>query len=125
MPTKVLIVDDEHTIARTLALVLREHGFTVNATYDGESAVNIAMKWQPDIFLSGDMLPGMSAYEAAVQICGVLPQCRIVLFSAPRMSAGDAPPAGTGLEIEFLPKPIHADGLLDKLRSVPAVFRVN
>ena len=125
MSTKVLIVDDEHTIARTLALVLREHGFAVNATYDGESAVNIAMKWQPDIFLSGDVLPGMSAYEAAVQICGVHPQCRVVLFSAqPRSGDGTKPP-WAGLEIEFLPKPIHADGLLDKLRAAPAAFRVN
>jgi two-component system KDP operon response regulator KdpE len=125
MPTKVLIVDDEHTIDRTLTLVLREHGFAVNATYDGESAVNIAMNWQPDIFLSGDVLPGMSAYEAAVQICGVHPQCRVLLFSAQPRSDDDINPPGTGLEIEVLPKPIHADELLDKLRSAPAVFRVN
>ena len=125
MPTKVLIVDDEHTIARTLKLVLREHGFAVNATFDGESAVNIAMKWQPDIFLSGDVLPGMSAYEAAVQICGVHPQCRVLLFSAQTRSSDEAKPLGGGLEIEFLPIPIHADELLDKLRSAPAVFRVN
>jgi DNA-binding response OmpR family regulator len=125
MPTKVLIVDDEYTIARTLTLVLREHGYEVNATFDGESAVNIATKWQPDIFLSGEVLPGMSAYEAAVQICGVHPQCRVLLFSAqPRLGDGINPPAA-GLEIEFLPKPIHADELLDKLRSAPAAFRVN
>lgn len=122
MPTKVLIVDDEHTIARTLKLVLREHGFAVNATFDGESAVNIAVKWQPDIFLSGDVLPGMSAYEAAVQICGVHPQCRVLLFSSQPRSGDKAKPRGAGLGIEFLQKPIYADELLDKLRSAPAAL---
>jgi DNA-binding response OmpR family regulator len=92
----------------------------VNVTYDGESAVNLAMKWQPDVFLSGDVLPGMSGYEAALQICGVLPQCRVVLFSANPRSWGGVSPRHMGLDFEFLPKPIHADELLDRLRAAPA-----
>ncbi|HKO12061.1 MAG TPA: response regulator [Acidobacteriaceae bacterium] len=123
MATKVLIVDDEHTIDRTLTLILREHGFAVNARYDGESAVNLAMKWQPDVFLSGDVLPGMSGYEAASQICGVLPQCRVVLLSANPSSWDRPSPRDMGLDFEFLPKPIHVDELLDRLRS--AGRRVN
>jgi DNA-binding response OmpR family regulator len=122
MPTKVLIVDDEQTIAQTLRIILQQNGFAVKATYDGDTAVNIAMDWRPDIFLADIVMPGMSGYEAALQIRAVLPDCRVLLFSGHLLSADEVPLSGMSEDLEFLSKPIHPDQLLDKLLTRAAVL---
>jgi DNA-binding response OmpR family regulator len=38
----VLIVDDERTIADTLALILKQSGYDAAATYSGEAAIEMA-----------------------------------------------------------------------------------
>jgi CheY-like chemotaxis protein len=119
MPTKVLIVDDEQTIAQTLRIILQQNGFAVKATYDGDTAVNIAIEWKPDIFLADVVMPGMSGYEAALQIRAVLPYCRVVLFSGHLLSNDEIPQRGMAVDFEFLPKPIESDDLLDMLMLAP------
>ena len=37
---KVLVVDDEHVIADTLAIILNQNGFDAQPIYTGEDAIN-------------------------------------------------------------------------------------
>lgn len=80
MLIKVLIADDEYSIADSLAVILTHHGFAARAVYDGESAVNLTAVWRPDIVLTDVTMPGMSGYEAALQIHAILPHCRSCSF---------------------------------------------
>ena len=45
--TKVLVVDDEHTIADTLAIILNKAGFNASAVYSGTDAVKVAKIVKP------------------------------------------------------------------------------
>lgn len=45
---RVLVVDDEHSIAETLSIILTESGFETAVAHDGREAVAKARSWRPD-----------------------------------------------------------------------------
>src|SRR5208282_771746 len=49
---RVLIVDDEHMIASTLAQILNASGFEAKAVFSGEHALPTAAEFQPDVLLT-------------------------------------------------------------------------
>ena len=117
LATKVLVVDDEDSIARTLTLILKQNGFCATSAVDGESAVRIATEWHPDILLSDIVMPGLNGYDAALQIRAVLPHCRVVLISGHFLSADQVrADARDESGFEFLPKPVHPSVLLAALQ---------
>jgi len=64
-PRRVLVVDDNHDAADSLAAIVEAFGHTVEVAYDGPSAVERARATSPDIVLCDIGLPGMSGYEVA------------------------------------------------------------
>ncbi|HBY93193.1 MAG: response regulator transcription factor [Ardenticatenaceae bacterium] len=60
---KVLIVDDEPIIVRTVRAYLEQEGFTVQTAADGPSALQAARAFQPDLIILDIMLPGMDGIE--------------------------------------------------------------
>jgi CheY-like chemotaxis protein len=116
--TRILIVDDEHIIADTLALILQKNGFEVRAVYSGDSAVKTAMVLKPDVLISDVVMDGMNGIEAAIQICESVPGCRVILFSGNAATAHLLENAeAEGYCFELLSKPIHPRVLLDHLMS--------
>ncbi len=65
---KVLVVDDEQTIANTLALILNHSGFEARAVYSGEAAVEVVGSFAPDVLISDVVMTGMSGVEAAIAV---------------------------------------------------------
>lgn len=65
---RVLVVDDRLDSAESLALLLRASGYQVHVAYDGPSAVEIALSYQPDVVLLDIGLPGIDGYEVARRI---------------------------------------------------------
>jgi DNA-binding response OmpR family regulator len=60
---KVLVVDDERDISDIVAFNLRREQYDVLTAVDGESAVVIAQREQPDLVLLDLMLPGIGGLE--------------------------------------------------------------
>ena len=58
---KVLIVDHELGVRRTLSEVLGEEGYEVSALADGEGALQHALAEEPDVILYDAWLPGLEA----------------------------------------------------------------
>jgi PAS domain S-box-containing protein len=67
-PLRILIVDDNHDGADTLAAVLRLMGHEVDTAYDGHEGVEAAVRMQPDVVLLDIGLPRLNGYEAARRI---------------------------------------------------------
>jgi PAS domain S-box-containing protein len=65
VPRKVLIVDDNHDVADSLAEWLRDFGHEVWVANSGESALRQAQKIQPDLMLVDIGLPDMSGLDVA------------------------------------------------------------
>jgi CheY-like chemotaxis protein len=117
MTRKILIADDEQTIADTLATIVGLHGFEARTAYDGRVAVDTARHWHPDIFLTDVLMPGMDGIEAAVAICRMLPACRVLLLSGiDRLGDLVREAERQGYAFEVLQKPIPPEDLLARLR---------
>ena len=50
-PKKILVVDDDPVVKKTVQIVLRDHGYEVLLADDGPEAVSIARSQQPDLIL--------------------------------------------------------------------------
>ena len=60
---RVLVVEDEPTIAASVAARLRAEGFRVDVAHDGPSAVAQAAEAEPDLVVLDVMLPGFDGLE--------------------------------------------------------------
>jgi DNA-binding response OmpR family regulator len=65
---RILVVDDERTIAESVAVRLRAEGFTVDLAHDGPSAVAKARATPPDLVVLDVMLPGFDGLEVCRRI---------------------------------------------------------
>ena len=61
--TKLLIVDDEHSIRTSMSQVLTAVGYQVRYAEDGLSALVEMRNEVPDILLADLIMPGMSGHE--------------------------------------------------------------
>jgi CheY-like chemotaxis protein len=115
---KVLVVDDEHVIADTLAIILNQHGFDALAVYTGTGAVEQARNIRPDLIISDVIMPDMDGIEAAISIRQFLPSCKILLFSGQAATSDLLEKARLrGHEFDILAKPVHPQDLLAKLKG--------
>src|SRR5688572_30197801 len=65
---RVLVVEDERTIAAPIAARLRAEGFAVDVVHDGPSAVQAARSTRPDLIILDIMLPGFDGLEVCRRI---------------------------------------------------------
>ena len=62
-PIRVLVVDDEPSLAELLASVLRYEGWEIQTAGDGASAVRTAREFRPDAIVLDIMLPDFDGLE--------------------------------------------------------------
>jgi two-component system CheB/CheR fusion protein len=67
-PRRILVVDDNHDSAQSLADLLRIWGHEVEIAHDGPSALERAEEGRPDLVLLDIGLPGMDGYEVAERL---------------------------------------------------------
>jgi CheY-like chemotaxis protein len=115
---RVLVVDDEKIIADSLTMILSQSGFEVRAAYSGETALEMALSFCPDLLISDVIMPGITGIEAATRIRAILPSCKVLLFSGQATTQGLLEEARMqNQEFELLLKPIHPTELLVALRK--------
>ncbi|PSL58553.1 DNA-binding response OmpR family regulator [Saccharothrix carnea] len=68
MTRRVLVVEDDLTIADSVAARLRAEGFEVDLAHDGPSAVTRARDVRPDLVVLDVMLPGFDGLEVCRRI---------------------------------------------------------
>ncbi len=66
---RVLVVEDEATVAEMLVMLLGLWGHTVQAVHDGPSALAAVQSFQPAVVLCDIGLPGMNGYQLARHLC--------------------------------------------------------
>ncbi len=63
--SRVLVVDDNVDAADMLVMLLQTFGHEVQAAYNGQTALEIAVQYEPDFVLLDIGLPDMNGYEVA------------------------------------------------------------
>jgi CheY-like chemotaxis protein len=114
---KVLVVDDESTIAETLVEILNGEGFQAMAAGAADSALAMARTFEPDVVVTDVVMPGLSGVELGVRIRQMLPTCRVILFSGQTATVDLLKEARKhGHEFEIVAKPIKPETFLAMIR---------
>jgi len=116
---RILVVDDEATVAETLDLIFRSRNYEPRVAYSAEEAIEIVALWKPDLAVLDVMLPGMNGIDLAVALKTIYPDTQILLVSG-HPGTGDllVTAEEKGQKFEILAKPLHPDLLLDKVSSL-------
>jgi CheY-like chemotaxis protein len=114
----VLVVDDERLIADTMAEILKRSGFHSLCAYNGQSALELAIKANPDFVITDVIMPIMNGVQLAIAIRKASPDTQILLLSG-QAGITDILDAGRkeGYSFELLAKPIHPEKLLQRLKK--------
>ena len=65
---KILVIEDEKTLADSLRSLLEGKGFEVEVTYDGETGAEYAMLGVYDLLILDVMMPNLDGYQVARQV---------------------------------------------------------
>ncbi|HTY85339.1 MAG TPA: response regulator [Silvibacterium sp.] len=110
---KLLVVDDERTIADTLVQIFSANGYEAHAAYSAEQAAEIVAGWVPDLIIIDVILPQMNGIDLAVLLQEQFPNCRVLLFSGQTATADLLADAEMkGHKFEILAKPVHPNDML-------------
>jgi DNA-binding NtrC family response regulator len=113
------VVDDEETIAKTLALILNGSGFEAVAFTEPLKALSAAATRCPDFLITDVSMPLLNGIELGIQFKAVYPKCKVLLFSGALTTAPLLEGAGQrGFEFTILAKPVHPIDLLETLKRM-------
>ncbi|MCC7363720.1 MAG: response regulator transcription factor [Dehalococcoidia bacterium] len=112
----VLVVDDEPSVLRLVELELMVQGFKVVTARDGEEALEIALREQPEVAVVDVVMPRMSGLELMSHLKAKL-AIPVILLTA-KTSAQDKV---RGLEMgadDYIEKPFVPEDLSDRVHAV-------
>ncbi|MGZ4828191.1 MAG: response regulator transcription factor [Candidatus Angelobacter sp.] len=113
--SRILVVDDETQIARVLKTALSSQGYEVKTAGDGESALNLAVDWIPDLIVTDLSMPGMTGIELCRSVRERSPVPIIVLsVRGEEKTKIDALDAGAD---DYVTKPFSVSELLARVRA--------
>jgi two-component system, OmpR family, response regulator len=116
-PIRVLVVDDEPSLAELLASVLRYEGWDIAVAADGSSAVRTAREFKPDAVVLDVMLPDFSGLEVLRRLRSELPTV-CVLFLTARDAVEDRVAGITAGGDDYVTKPFSLEEVLARLRGL-------
>jgi len=118
---RILVVDDERTIALTLSTVLQTQGYEVATALSGKDAVAKAADFSPDLLVSETDTDAMNGVEAAARITAMLPARRLLLlYDRSSMNEIMSIAASERLVCIFMPKPVYLPDFLSVIvRMLP------
>lgn len=113
---RILVVDDDPTVAEVVTGYLRRAGFTVEAAADGPAALACAERARPDLVVLDLMLPGLDGLEVCRRLRAAGPVPVIMLTAR-----GDEDDRIAGLELgadDYVTKPFSPRELVLRVTSV-------
>jgi DNA-binding response OmpR family regulator len=127
MKKRILVVEDDASLARVLRDNLAFEGFDVECAADGNAAVSAARAFAPDLVILDVMLPGRDGFE----LCGLLRQggaTPIIMLTARSQKADKLKGLKLGAD-DYVTKPFDVEELMARVQAVlrrtrPAVERV-
>jgi len=121
---KILVVDDDQNVQRTLRYTLEQEGYEVVQAMDGAEGFRLWGVDSPDLILLDVMLPKLDGYQVATKIRseeGVSGHVPIIMLTAEREVEQKVRGLRAGAD-DYLIKPFHPAELLARIKSLLARF---
>jgi two-component system alkaline phosphatase synthesis response regulator PhoP len=115
---RILVVDDDREVVRLMAAYLNQAGYETLTAHDGDTAVHMLRREQPDLVLLDLMLPGMDGWDITrlVRADPALAHIPIIMLTA-RVDDTDKI---VGLELgadDYVTKPYNPREVVARVRA--------
>jgi two-component system alkaline phosphatase synthesis response regulator PhoP len=116
---KILVVDDEPNLVRSLTFFLSKGGYEVYSAHDGEEALQKMHEVRPDIIFLDVMMPKKSGYEVCQEIrhSPELENIYVIMLSANGQET-DREKSLTAGANEFITKPFSPIAVVRRVKEL-------
>jgi DNA-binding response OmpR family regulator len=114
---RVLVVEDERSLADAIARGLRRHGMAVDVAYDGSTGHEMAFVTRYDVLVLDRDLPGMHGDQICAELTRSGMLTRVLMLTA----SGTVADRVEGLQLgadDYLPKPFAFDELVARVQAL-------
>lgn len=114
---KVLVVEDESSIRKFIAINLERSGFEVLEAGSGEKALEMAAAYKPVVMVLDIMLPGIDGFQVCTKLRAEMPEMIVIMLTA----RGQDIDKITGLELgadDYIVKPFNPRELTARIRAI-------
>lgn len=115
--TKVLVIEDDRSIARLLQMELEHRGLNVECVFEGLSAIATVEEFHPDAIILDIMLPGVDGERLLENLRRGGSTIPIIMLTARDKPSDKIRNLDTGAD-DYLTKPFHVEELMARLRAV-------
>lgn len=116
-PVRVLVVDDESTLAELMTMALRMEKWDVRTALDGSTAVRTAREFKPDAVVLDVMLPDFDGFEVLRRMRAEQPNLP-VLFLTAKDAVEDRIAGLTAGGDDYVTKPFSLEEVVLRLRAL-------
>ncbi len=116
---RILVVDDEPFILRSLSYVLKREGFTVLEARDGAEAIEIARRERPELVFLDVMMPKKNGFDVLAEIKATpeLVHCHVILLTAKGQDSDRDLGFSLGCD-DYMTKPFSPMKIVERARQV-------
>jgi len=114
---RILVVEDETTLANTLARCLREEGYATDIAYDGEEGIAFAETVVYDLIILDLMLPRVDGMEVIRRLRNECIETPVLILTARDTVADKVRGLDAGAD-DYLTKPFALAELLARVRAL-------
>ncbi len=114
---RILIVEDEHSIARLVQLELEHRSFRVRCAYDGPSGLEAAVEFDPEVVVLDIMLPGMDGVGVLKELRRRESRVPIIMLTARDTPLDKVHSLDLGAD-DYLTKPFDVEELAARIRAL-------
>lgn len=115
-PIRILVVDDDENIGKSIIAILRDEGYIVDYTTTGREAILKTETTTYNVALLDIRLPDMDGVELLTKLHETVPRIRKIMVTG-FPSQQNAIAALNQQADAFLVKPVSIDELLDTIRA--------
>ncbi|GLY68825.1 DNA-binding response regulator [Amycolatopsis taiwanensis] len=116
-PVRVLVVDDEPSLAELMSLALRMEGWEIRSAGNSVDAIRFAREFRPDAVVLDVMLPDMSGLEVISKLRAESPTLP-VLFLTARDAVEDRIAGLTAGGDDYVTKPFSLEEVVLRMRAL-------
>ena len=114
---RVLLIEDDSAMARSIELMLRSEGFNVYTTDLGEEGVDLGKLYDYDIIVLDLQLPDMSGFEVLKSLRLAKVQTPVLILSGNAIVEAKVKALGFGAD-DYMTKPFHKVELGARIQAV-------
>jgi two-component system response regulator MprA/two-component system response regulator TrcR len=114
---RILVIEDDQSIARLLQLELEHRGLAVRCVYDGAEAQPAIEEFAPEAIILDILLPGMDGERILQRLRRRGDSTPVIMLTARDQPRDKVRNLDTGAD-DYLTKPFHIEELLARLGAV-------